>query len=138
MNKTRSCKYSKDAPHDVRKYRSKHVEQSRNNKLSYTFASCWSFCLKKSITFFLQSSSIKKNPSDWGMVLGLYMDQDFVHIPYFRISNFDLKIVVSIVRASLEEGGHFYLLRIRSSDRSLACSRVSSPECVIYCFFFQI
>jgi len=24
-------------------YRSKHVEQPRNNKLSYTVASCWSF-----------------------------------------------------------------------------------------------
>ena len=28
---------------DERKYRSKHVEQPRNNKLSYTVASCWSF-----------------------------------------------------------------------------------------------
>jgi len=42
-NKTRSCKYSEDAPDDERKHRSKHVEQSRNNKLSYTVASCWSF-----------------------------------------------------------------------------------------------
>jgi hypothetical protein len=32
------------APDDERKYRSKHVEQSGNNKLSYTDASCWSFC----------------------------------------------------------------------------------------------
>ena len=27
---------------DERKYRSKHVAQPRNNKLSYTVASCWS------------------------------------------------------------------------------------------------
>ena len=33
------------APDDERKYRSKHVEQSRNNKLSYTVASCGPFCL---------------------------------------------------------------------------------------------
>jgi len=33
---TRGCKYSLDAPDDERKYRSKHVEQPRNNKLSYT------------------------------------------------------------------------------------------------------
>ena len=32
-----------DAPYDERKYRSKHIEQPRNNKLSYTVASCWSF-----------------------------------------------------------------------------------------------
>jgi hypothetical protein len=32
-----------DAPDDERKYRSKHVEQPRNNKLSYRAASCWSF-----------------------------------------------------------------------------------------------
>ena len=44
MNKTRSCNYSWDAPDDERKYRSKHVEQSRNNKLSYTVAFYWSFC----------------------------------------------------------------------------------------------
>jgi hypothetical protein len=31
------------APDDERKYRSKHVEQPRNNKLSYTVPSCWSF-----------------------------------------------------------------------------------------------
>jgi len=43
VNNTRSCKYSCDAPDDERKYRSKHVELSRNNKLSYTVASCWSF-----------------------------------------------------------------------------------------------
>jgi hypothetical protein len=43
VNNTRSCKYSWDAPDDERKYCSKHVEQSRNNKLSYTVASCWSF-----------------------------------------------------------------------------------------------
>jgi len=42
-NNTRSCTYSLDAPDDERKYRSKHVEQSRTNKLSYTAASCWSF-----------------------------------------------------------------------------------------------
>jgi hypothetical protein len=29
-----------NAPDDERKYRSKHVEQPRNNKLSYTVASC--------------------------------------------------------------------------------------------------
>jgi hypothetical protein len=34
---------SLDAPDDERKYCLKHVEQPRNNKLSYTFASCWSF-----------------------------------------------------------------------------------------------
>jgi len=34
---TRSCTYGLDAPDDKQKYRSKHVEQSRNNKLSYTF-----------------------------------------------------------------------------------------------------
>jgi len=38
---TRGCKYSLDAPDDERKFRSKHVEQPRNNKLSYTVASCW-------------------------------------------------------------------------------------------------
>ena len=42
-NNTRSCTYSLDAPDDERIYRSKHVEQSRNNKLSYTFASFWPF-----------------------------------------------------------------------------------------------
>jgi hypothetical protein len=36
---TRSCKYSLDAPDYERKYRSKHVEQPRNSKLSYTVAS---------------------------------------------------------------------------------------------------
>jgi hypothetical protein len=40
---TRGCKYSLDAPDDERKYRSKHVEQPKNNKLSYSVASCWSF-----------------------------------------------------------------------------------------------
>ena len=40
---TRSCNYGFDAPDDERKYRSKHVEQPRNNKLSYTVESCWSF-----------------------------------------------------------------------------------------------
>jgi len=43
VNNTRSFIYSLDAPDDEQKYRSKHVEQSRNNKLSYTVASCWSF-----------------------------------------------------------------------------------------------
>jgi hypothetical protein len=33
--------HSLDAPDDEQKYRSKHVEQPRNNKLSYTIASCW-------------------------------------------------------------------------------------------------
>jgi len=40
---TRGCKYSLDATDNERKYRSKHVEQPRNNKLSYTVASCLSF-----------------------------------------------------------------------------------------------
>jgi len=47
VNKNRNCNYSLDAPDDERKYRLKPVEQSRNNKLSYTVASCWSFCKKK-------------------------------------------------------------------------------------------
>jgi len=38
-NNTRSRTYSLDAPDDERKYRSKPVEQPRNNKLSYTVAS---------------------------------------------------------------------------------------------------
>jgi len=42
-NNTRSCTYNSDAPDDERKYRSKHVQQWRNNKLSYTIASCRSF-----------------------------------------------------------------------------------------------
>jgi hypothetical protein len=33
---------SSDAPDDERTYRSKHVEQPPNNKLSYTVAFCWS------------------------------------------------------------------------------------------------
>jgi len=40
---TRNCKYTLDASDDDWKYSSKHVEQPRNNKLSYTIASCWSF-----------------------------------------------------------------------------------------------
>jgi hypothetical protein len=40
---TRGCKYSLDAPYDDRKYCSQLVELPRNNKLSYTVASCWSF-----------------------------------------------------------------------------------------------
>jgi len=32
-----------NAPNDEHKHRSKHVEQPRNNKLSYTVASYWSF-----------------------------------------------------------------------------------------------
>jgi hypothetical protein len=43
VNDTRSCKYRCDAPDNEPKYRSKHVELSRNNKLSYTVASCWTF-----------------------------------------------------------------------------------------------
>jgi len=31
MSKTRSCNDSSEAPYDERSYRSKHVEQSRNN-----------------------------------------------------------------------------------------------------------
>jgi hypothetical protein len=42
VHNTRGCKYSLDAPDDERNYRSKHVEQPRNNKLSYSVASCWS------------------------------------------------------------------------------------------------
>ena len=45
-NKTRSCNYSCDASDYERNYRSKHEEQPRNNKLSYTVASCWSFFVK--------------------------------------------------------------------------------------------
>jgi hypothetical protein len=33
VDKTRSCKYSSDAPDDEQTYRSKHVEQSMKNKL---------------------------------------------------------------------------------------------------------
>ena len=44
-NDTSGCKYSLDAPDDERKYPLKYVEQPRNNKLSYTVASCWSFCI---------------------------------------------------------------------------------------------
>jgi hypothetical protein len=40
---TRGRKYSLDAPDDERKYRSKHIEQPRNNKLSYTLLYFWSF-----------------------------------------------------------------------------------------------
>jgi len=40
---TRGWKYSLDAPDDERKFCSKHVEQPKNNKLSYTVASCWTF-----------------------------------------------------------------------------------------------
>jgi hypothetical protein len=40
---TRGCKYNLDAPDDERKYRWKHVEQPKNNKLSYRVTSCWSF-----------------------------------------------------------------------------------------------
>ena len=36
-------KYGLDVPDNERKYCSKHVEQPRNNKLSYATASCWSF-----------------------------------------------------------------------------------------------
>jgi len=32
-----------NAPDDERKYLSDHVEQPRNNELSYTVTSCWSF-----------------------------------------------------------------------------------------------
>ena len=41
VNNARSCIYSSDTPDDGRQYRSKHVKQSRNNKLSYTVATCW-------------------------------------------------------------------------------------------------
>ena len=47
VNNTRSCEYSLYAPDDERKYRSKHVKQSRNNKLSYTVTSFWLFSLSK-------------------------------------------------------------------------------------------
>ena len=33
VSKTRRCNYSLEAPDDERQYRSKHVEQSRNNKI---------------------------------------------------------------------------------------------------------
>jgi hypothetical protein len=33
VSKTRSCNYSLEAPDDERQYRSKHVEQSRNNRI---------------------------------------------------------------------------------------------------------
>jgi len=36
VNNTRSCKYSLDAPGDERNYHSRHVQQSRNNKLYCT------------------------------------------------------------------------------------------------------
>jgi hypothetical protein len=49
MCNTRSCKYSLDTLDDERNYRSKHVEQSRNNKLSYAVASCWSFSYIKKL-----------------------------------------------------------------------------------------
>jgi hypothetical protein len=42
-NNTISCTYSLDASDYERIYRSKYVEQSRNNQLSYTVASCWLF-----------------------------------------------------------------------------------------------
>jgi hypothetical protein len=43
---------TRDAPDDERKYRSKHVEQPRNNKLSYTVASCWSFsCITQYVIY---------------------------------------------------------------------------------------
>ena len=32
-----------DDDDDERKYRSKHIEQPKDNKLSYTAVSCWSF-----------------------------------------------------------------------------------------------
>jgi hypothetical protein len=35
--------HAPDAPDDEQKYCSKHPEQSRNIKLSYTVASCWPF-----------------------------------------------------------------------------------------------
>jgi len=50
MHGTMSLKKSLDAPDDERKYRSKHVEQPRNNKLSHTVATCWSFSY---ISFYL-------------------------------------------------------------------------------------
>jgi hypothetical protein len=40
---TKSCKNSLEAPDDERKYRSKHVEESRDNKLYHTVAYHWSF-----------------------------------------------------------------------------------------------
>jgi hypothetical protein len=38
---TRGCKYGLDAPDDERKYRWKHVQQLKNNKLSYIVACCY-------------------------------------------------------------------------------------------------
>jgi hypothetical protein len=49
--------YSLDAPNDERKYRSKHVEQTKNNKLSYTVASCWSFSYII-LTYFMSSNFV--------------------------------------------------------------------------------
>ena len=43
VHNTRGCKYSLDTPDDEQKYHSKDVKQPRNNKLSYTVASCWSY-----------------------------------------------------------------------------------------------
>ena len=40
---TGGCKCSLGVPDNEGKYRSKHVEQPRNNKFSYTVAFCWSF-----------------------------------------------------------------------------------------------
>jgi hypothetical protein len=40
---TRRCKYTLDAPDYERKYRLKFGQQPRNNKLSYTVKSFWSF-----------------------------------------------------------------------------------------------
>jgi hypothetical protein len=44
VNKIRSCNFSYNAPDNKRKYCSKNVAQSRNNKLSHTVVPCWSFC----------------------------------------------------------------------------------------------
>ena len=65
VSKTRSCKYSLEAPDDERKYHSKHVEQSWNSKLSYTVASCWSFFVYYILMHGTINIKIKPGPSSW-------------------------------------------------------------------------
>jgi len=67
MYNTRGCKYSWDAPDDERKYRLKHVEQPRNNKLSYVVAACWSFSYITRIKFCPAGSFSTENPTWTGL-----------------------------------------------------------------------
>jgi len=60
----RSCKYSLDAADDERKYRSKRVEQPRNNKLSYTVATCWSFCILPLVQYALRNGLTMASPQN--------------------------------------------------------------------------